>query len=213
MAEKHALLKKIFLFISNSSKLPNDVCVCFRFCIVLWQREVIFLCWMQGSNIASLRHQIASSLNVHSHLNRLSNRGSSKNLSSTACPYDEWAFSPLYLTTGIRSTLAGDIHICCLILIVLWHWEVSFWNEKNQVVFLCWMQDWNLAILRHQFSSRLNAHSQTDWAVEDQANDEWAFSPLNFVCVRVRMCVWVWLSMSVHHWDEYGIMHKKNGRV
>ena len=31
------------------------------------------------------------------------------------------------------------------------------------------MQDSNLDISRHLFASRLNAHSQTDWAIEDQA--------------------------------------------
>ena len=43
--------------------------------------------------------------------------------------------------------------------------------------------------LRHLITIRLNAHSQTDWAIEDQGKnlnstarpyDEWAFSPLDF---------------------------------
>ena len=41
--------------------------------------------------------------------------------------------------------------------------------ERRQVVFFCWMQDSNLGSLRHLIASRLNAHSQTDWAIEDQA--------------------------------------------
>ena len=65
----------------------------------------------------------------------------------------------------------------------------AFRIERRQVVFLCWMQDSKLGSLRHQFASRLNAHSQIDWAIEDQAKnlhstarpyDEWAFSPLVF---------------------------------
>ena len=64
----------------------------------------------------------------------------------------------------------------------------DFRIERRQVVFLCWMQDSKLGSLRHKFASRLNAHSQTDWAIQDQAKnlssqarpyDEWAFSPLD----------------------------------
>ena len=49
------------------------------------------------------------------------------------------------------------------------------------------MQDANPEASRHIFASRLNAHSQTDWAIEDQAKnlnstagpyDEWAHSPI-----------------------------------
>ena len=38
--------------------------------------------------------------------------------------------------------------------------------ERRQVVYLCWEQDSNLGSLRHQIASRLNARSQTDWAIE-----------------------------------------------
>ena len=50
------------------------------------------------------------------------------------------------------------------------------------------MQNSKLRSLRHQFNSRLNAHSQTDWAIEEQAKtlnsiarpyDQWAFSPFD----------------------------------
>ena len=44
----------------------------------------------------------------------------------------------------------------------------DFRIERRQVVF-CWIQDSKLGSLRHQIASRLNAHSQTDWAIEDQA--------------------------------------------
>ena len=38
-----------------------------------------------------------------------------------------------------------------------------YWIERRPVVFLCWTQDSN------RISSRLNAHRQADWAIEDQA--------------------------------------------
>ena len=37
--------------------------------------------------------------------------------------------------------------------------------ERRHVVCLCWVQDSKLGGLRHQIASRLNAHSQTDWAI------------------------------------------------
>ena len=40
------------------------------------------------------------------------------------------------------------------------------------------MQDSKLGSLRHQFASRLNAHSQTDWAIEDQAKKTWTQQPV-----------------------------------
>ena len=61
--------------------------------------------------------------------------------------------------------------------------------ERRQLVSLCWIQDSNLEVSRHLFASKPNAHSQTDWAIEDEAKilnstarayDEWAFSPLDF---------------------------------
>ena len=42
--------------------------------------------------------------------------------------------------------------------------------ERRQVVFLCWMQDLNRGP-RYQIASRLNARWQTDWAIEDQAEN------------------------------------------
>ena len=54
------------------------------------------------------------------------------------------------------------------------------------------MQDSKMEVSKHLFASRLNAHSQTDWAIEDQAKNlnstarpygEWAFSPLDFTAV------------------------------
>ena len=54
------------------------------------------------------------------------------------------------------------------------------------------MQGSNLEIIRHLFASRLNAHSYTDWEIEDEvkifnstarAYGEWAFRPLDFTAV------------------------------
>ena len=64
----------------------------------------------------------------------------------------------------------------------------DFLIERRQVVFLCWMQDSNPEGLWNRISSRLNAHWQTDWAIQDQTKnlnwkalpyDHRAFSPLD----------------------------------
>ena len=45
----------------------------------------------------------------------------------------------------------------------------DFQIERRRVVFLCWMQDSNPEGLWNRISNRLNAHWQTNWAIEDQA--------------------------------------------
>ena len=64
----------------------------------------------------------------------------------------------------------------------------DFRIERRQVVFLCWIQYSNPEGLWNRISSKLNAHWQTDLAIEDQAKylnptarsyDQRAFSPLD----------------------------------
>ena len=43
------------------------------------------------------------------------------------------------------------------------------------------MQDSNLEVSIHLFASRLNAHSQTDWAIEDQAKKTWTRQPVPMI--------------------------------
>ena len=55
--------------------------------------------------------------------------------------------------------------------------ESDFQIERRPFVFLCWMQDRKLGSVRHQIASRMNAHSHTDWAIEDQAKT-WTQQPV-----------------------------------
>ena len=66
-------------------------------------------------------------------------------------------------------------HICLLLIFMLWNRQATF--ESRYVVFLYWMQDSKLGCLRHQIAGRLNAHSQTDWAIEDQTKT-WTQQPV-----------------------------------
>ena len=86
-------------------------------------------------------------------------------------------------------TCIHDINTSLLFLILmLWHRQAIFElkGDKFSSSVECRIRSWEV---RHQFASRLNAHSQTDWAIKDQTNnlnstaspyDEWAFSPLDF---------------------------------
>ena len=118
--------------------------------------------------------------------NWLSYRGSSKNSNWTARPYNgTWAFSTLDFTADWLSHLALVIYMFVVDFDALAQ-ASNFRIEGRQVISPCRMQDSKLESLRHLIASRLNAHSQTDWAIEDQAKtlnstarpyDEWAFSP------------------------------------
>ena len=54
----------------------------------------------------------------------------------------------------------------------------DFRIKRIQVDSLCWIQDSMLGSLRRQIANRLNTHSQTDWAIEDQANT-WTPQPVS----------------------------------
>ena len=109
--------------------------------IQIERRQVVFLCWMQDLNPGSQtpnRQQTECSLT-----NRLSYRGSSKNLNSTARPYDQRAFSPLDPTVSWLSHLALAIYIFVVVNFDALAQASDIQIERRQVVFLCWMQDLN----------------------------------------------------------------------
>ena len=65
------------------------------------------------------------------------------------------------------------INICacvcvCVSLCVVLNFDALAQASDIRIEYLCWMQDLNLGSLRHQIASRLNAHSQTEWAMKDQ---------------------------------------------
>ena len=68
-----------------------------------------------------------------------------------------------------HSHLALAIHIFVVVNFDALAQASDFRIERRQVVFLCWMQDSNPEGLWNPIFSRLNAHWQTDWAIEDQA--------------------------------------------
>ena len=133
------------------------------------RRQVVFLCWEQDSNplgyLTLNRQQTECPLT-----NRLSYRGST---------YKTWTRQPVpmisqhsaHLTPqpfGIRTWLWR--YTCLLLLIsMLWHRQAIFKSKGDKLSSSAESRIRTHQGLRHQIASRLNAHWQTDWAIENQA--------------------------------------------
>ena len=133
------------------------------------RRQVVFLCWEQDSNPSrsqTLNRQQTECLLT----NRLSCLGSS---------YQIWTRQPVpmisehsaHLTPqpfGIRTWLWR--YTCLLLLIsMLLHRQAIFELKGDKLSSSAESRIRTHQGLRHQIASRLNAHWQTDWAIEDQA--------------------------------------------
>ena len=91
-----------------------------------------------------------------------------------------------YIHTYTHTRTHTYIHTCLLLLIsMLWHRQAIFKSKGDKLCSSAESRIWTRDP-RHQFASRLNAHWQTDWAIEDQAKnlnstarpyDQQAFSP------------------------------------
>ena len=137
--------------------------------IQIKRRQVVFLCWEQDSNPSG--SQTPNPQQTEWPLtNRLSYRGSS---------YKTWTRQPVpmisehsaHLTPqpfGIRTWLW---RYTCLLLLssMLWHRQAIFGSKGDKLSSSAESRIRTHQGLRHQIPSRLNAHWQTDWAIEDQA--------------------------------------------
>ena len=157
--------------------------------------------------------------------NRLSYRGSSKNLNSTARPDDQQAFSPPDPTAIWHLHLALAIYIFDLVNFDALAQASDFRIERRQVVFLCWRQDSNPEGLRHLFASRLNACWQTDWTIEDQAKT-WTRQPVPMISKHsdhltplpfgIRSWLWryTYLSLLISMlWHRQAIFESKGDKL
>ena len=117
---------------------------------MLWHRQAIFkskgdkLCssaecriWTWGP-----RHQIASRLNARWQTD-WAIEDQAKTLNSKARAYDQRAFSPLDTTVSWLSHLALAIYIFVVVNFDALAQASDIQIERRQVVFLCWMQDFN----------------------------------------------------------------------
>ena len=190
--------------------------------IQIERRQVVFLCWMQDLNPGPQtpnRQQTECSLT-----NRLSYRGSSKNLNSTARPYDQRAFSPLDPTVSWLSHLALAIYIFVVVNFDALAQASDIQIERRQVVFSAECRIWTWGP-RHQIASRLNAHWQTDWAIEDQAKT-WTRQPVPMISehsahltpLSVDFRTWLWrytylLLLISMLWHRQAIFKSKGDKL
>ena len=133
------------------------------------RRQLVFLCWEQDSNPSGSqtpnRQQTGCPLT-----NRLSFWGSS---------YETWTRQPVPMIRKHSANLTPQpFGICtwlwgytCLLLLIsmLWHRQAIFESKGDKLSFSAESRIRTHQGLRHQIASRLNAHRQTDWAIEDQA--------------------------------------------
>ena len=119
---------------------------------MLWHRQAIFkskrdkLCSSAECRIGTLgpKHQIASRLNTRWQTDWAIG-DQTKNLNSTACPYDQRAFSSLDPTVSWLSHLALAIYIYVVVNFDALAQASDIQIERRQVVLFCWMQDLTFA--------------------------------------------------------------------
>ena len=159
--------------------------------ILIERGQVVFLCWMQDSNPRSQPpiHQQTECLLT----NRLSYRGSGKNLNSTARPYDQQAFSPLDLTASWLSHLALAIYMLVVVNFDALAQASDIRIERRQVVFLCWMQDSNPPI-RHSKCRKISP----DLIGRDQSRCAPSQCETSLHCNDVSHWLGAYLDWSLH---------------
>ena len=119
---------------------------------MLWHRQAIIkskgdkLCSSAECRICTRgpRHQIASRLNARWQTD-CAFEDQAKNLNSTACPYDQRAFSPLDPTVSWISHMGLAIFIYVVVNFDALAQASDIQIERRQIVFLCWMQDLTFA--------------------------------------------------------------------
>ena len=144
---------------------------------LLWHRQAIFkskgdkLCssaecriWIRGP-----RHQIASRLNARWQTDwAIEDQAKNLELDSPSL----WSASSAHLTplsVDFRTWLWRYTYLLLLIS-MLWHRQAIFKSKGDMLCSSAECRIWNRGP-RHQIASRLNARWQTDWAIEEQANN------------------------------------------
>ena len=147
---------------------------------MLWQRQAIF---------ESKRDKMSSSAECRIRTQRVSETQSPADWMPTD---KQTELSRIKLKTWIRQPVPmiskhSATHLLLLIS-KLWHQQAIFESKGDKLSSSAESRIRTHQGLRHQIAIRLNAHWQTDWAIEDQANnlnstahpyDQRAFSTLN----------------------------------
>ena len=112
------------------------------------------------------------------------------------------------------------IHTCLLLLIsLLWHRQAIFESKEDKLSSSAESRIRTHQGLRHQIASRLNAHWQTNWAIEDQAKnlnsaarpyDQRAFSPLDPTAVwhsHLALAIYMFVLLISMLWHRQAYIH------
>ena len=150
---------------------------CLLLISMLWHRQAIFE--SKGDKLSSaecrirthrgLRHQIASRLNAHWQTDWAIEDLAKKNWTWQPVPMiSEHSAHSTPQPFGIRTWL---LRYTCLLLLIsmLWHRQAIFESKGDKLSSSAECRIRTHQGLRHQIACRLNAHWQTDWAIEDQA--------------------------------------------
>ena len=120
------------------------------------RRQVVFLCWMQDSNLILEVRDAKSPVDwmPTDKPTELSRIKQNLEFDSPSTMMSEHSVHLTSLPVGFRTSGL---------------WRIRVVANFYAFVFLCLMQGSNFGSLRHQIASRLNAHSQTDWTVDFMA--------------------------------------------
>ena len=108
-------------------------------------------------------------MNSHQHILKLSNIIPEKLHAKRILDILVWA-ADILRSPDVSKTSAINILMLLVVNFDALAQVSSFRIERRQIIFLRWMKDSNLGLWK-RISSRLNAHWQTGWAIEDEANN------------------------------------------
>ena len=137
----------------------------------------------------------------------------------------EHSAHPTSLPVGFRTWLWRYTYLLFLIS-MLWHRQAIFESKGDK---LSSSAEGRIRIhqgLRHQIASRLNAHWQTDWAIEDQAKNTWTRQPVPMISehsahptpLPVGFRTWLWrytylLFLISMLWHRQAIFESKGDKL
>ena len=198
---------------------------------MLWHRQAIFkskgdkLCSSAECRIWTRvpRHQIASRLNAHWQ-NDWAIEDQTKTWTQQPVPMiSEHSAHLTPLSVDFRTWIWRYTYLLLLIS-MLWHRQAIFKSKGGKLCSTAECRIWTRGP-RHQIASRLNAHWQNDWAIEDQAKT-WTGQPFPIISehsahltpLSVDFRTWLWrygylLLLISMLWHRQAIFKSKGDKL
>ena len=174
--------------------------------IQIERRQVVFLCWMQDLNPGPQTPNLPADWMLTDKPTELS-RIKLKTWTRQLVPMiSEHSAHLAPLSVDFRTWLWRYTYLLLLIS-MLWHRQAIFKSKGDKLCSSAECRIWTRGP-RNQIASRLNAHWQTDWAIEDQAKNlnstarpyaQRAFSPLGpTVSWPLRLALAIYIFVVVY---------------